>query len=151
MPGYRAAVLYERALAYLVGLEGVVLPCAFTGEFDRQFVEARLAEVRELLDDESLNGQGVVVDRVDTVDGYRVWSQPYDEPLNELFDPEGSLVHEPSSSRNGHTAIELRPHRLEARVAEVPAVGLTGHREPVGAHSVGAVEFGHRGRRVVGG
>jgi sulfur carrier protein ThiS len=52
---------YEHPFAYLLGLEGVALLRAFTGEFDRQFVEARIAEVRELLDDESLNGQGVVV------------------------------------------------------------------------------------------
>jgi SAM-dependent methyltransferase len=87
-------VIYEHPLAYLLGLEGVALLRAFTGEFDRQFVEARLAEVRELLDDESLNGQGVLVDRVDTVDGYRVWSQTYDEPRNGLFDFEEPLVRE---------------------------------------------------------
>jgi SAM-dependent methyltransferase len=91
---YRAAVIYEHPLAYLLGLEGVALLRAFTGEFDREFVEARLAEVRELLDDESLNGQGVLVERVDTVDGYRVWSTTYDEPRNGLFDFEEPLVRE---------------------------------------------------------
>ena len=37
-------------LAHLVGLEGAALLRAFAGEYDRAFTEARLAEVRELLD-----------------------------------------------------------------------------------------------------
>jgi SAM-dependent methyltransferase len=99
-------VIYEQPLAYLLGLEGVALLRAFTGEFDRQFVEARLAEVRELLDEESLNGQGVLVDRVDTIDGYRVWSQTYDEPRNGLFDFEEPLVTEILDERPTGVAVD---------------------------------------------
>ncbi|GAA1171399.1 class I SAM-dependent methyltransferase [Pseudonocardia alaniniphila] len=99
-------MIYEHPLAYLLGLEGVALLRAFTGEFDRQFVEARLAEVRELLDDESLNGQGVLVDRVDTVDGYRVWSTTYDEPRNGLFDFEEPLVREILDGRPAGVAVD---------------------------------------------
>jgi len=38
-------VIYQHPLAYLLGLEGVALLHAFAGEYDREFTEARLAEV----------------------------------------------------------------------------------------------------------
>lgn len=59
---------------------------AFTGEHDRAFVESRIAEIRRLLDDESLAKAAVEVARVGTVEGYRVWSQRYDEKPNSAFD-----------------------------------------------------------------
>lgn len=49
---------YEHPLAYLLGLEGIVLRRAFTGEYDRDFVDARVDEIRRLLDDESLAACG---------------------------------------------------------------------------------------------
>jgi SAM-dependent methyltransferase len=85
-------VSYEHPLGYLLGLEGIALLRAVTGECDREFVEARIAEVRELLDDEALAGTGVAVDRVDTVAGYRVWSQTYDDGRNSAFDMDEPLV-----------------------------------------------------------
>jgi hypothetical protein len=36
-------VIYQDPLAYLLGLEGIGLLRAFSGEFDRDFVAARLA------------------------------------------------------------------------------------------------------------
>jgi SAM-dependent methyltransferase len=84
-------VIYEHPLAYLLGLEGLALLRGFTGEYDRAFVEARLAEVRDLLADESLRGTGVEVDRLGTVDGYRLWSATYDGP-NSAFDVDEPLV-----------------------------------------------------------
>jgi SAM-dependent methyltransferase len=78
-------VIYQHPLAYLIGIEGLGLLRAFSGEYDRDFVEARLAEVRRLLDDEALADAGVDVDRVGTVDGYRVWSATYDAPGNAAF------------------------------------------------------------------
>jgi SAM-dependent methyltransferase len=99
-------MIYEHPLAYLLGLEGAALLRAFTGEFDRQFVEARIAEVRELLDDKSLDGQGVMVDRVDTVEGYRVWSETYDEPRNGLFDFEEPVVREILDARSTGVAVD---------------------------------------------
>jgi hypothetical protein len=57
----------------------------FIGEYDRDFVEARIAEVRDLLADESLADAAVAVERVGTVDGYRVWSATYDG-RNSAFD-----------------------------------------------------------------
>jgi len=79
-------VTYEHPLAYLLGVEGIALLRAFTGDHDRVFVEARLAEVRRLLDDDSLAHPGVEVASVDTVDGYRIWSRTYDTEANGAFD-----------------------------------------------------------------
>jgi SAM-dependent methyltransferase len=76
-------VIYEHPLAYLLGLEGIALLRGFTGEYDRDFVESRIAEVRGLLSDESL--AAVEVDRVDTVTGYGIWSKTYDQPGNAAF------------------------------------------------------------------
>jgi SAM-dependent methyltransferase len=87
-------VIYENPQAYLLGLEGLSLLRSFTGDFDRDFVEARIAEIRRLLDDESLADAAVEVDRVDTVAGYQVWSRTYDEPRNTAFDLDEPVVKE---------------------------------------------------------
>lgn len=82
-------------MAYLLGIEGIALLRAWAGEYDKAFVEARLAEVRRLLDDEALvSHAGVMVDRGDTVTGYRRWSATYDEPRNSLFDVDEPIMHE---------------------------------------------------------
>jgi SAM-dependent methyltransferase len=87
-------MIYQHPLAYLLGLEGVALLRAFGGDHDRAFAEARIAEIRRLLDSAELGGEGVTARRVDTVAGYRVWSRTYDEPGNGLFPAEETLVHE---------------------------------------------------------
>jgi SAM-dependent methyltransferase len=87
-------VAYQHPLAYTLGLEGVALLRAFAGDYDREFVEARILEVRRLLDSPSLNGDGVTATQVDTVSGYRVWSATYDQPGNGLFAIEEPIVHE---------------------------------------------------------
>jgi SAM-dependent methyltransferase len=81
-------------LAFLLGLEGVALPRAFAGDgFDREFVEARIAETRTLLDRATpLVGEGVEVGQINTVDGYRTWSATYDEPGNPLIEVEEPIV-----------------------------------------------------------
>lgn len=53
--------IHQHPLAYLLGLEGVALLRAFAGEHDRAFTEARIAEVRELLDRADELGPGVDV------------------------------------------------------------------------------------------
>jgi SAM-dependent methyltransferase len=94
-PRYRLPVIYQHPLAYLLGIEGVALLRAWAGDYDREFVEARLAEVRRLLDDETLaNHGGVVVGRGHTLTGYRGWSATYDEGRNSLFDSDEPAVHE---------------------------------------------------------
>jgi ubiquinone/menaquinone biosynthesis C-methylase UbiE len=62
-------------------------------ELDRAFVDARLAEIRELLDDDSLADAAVEVARVSTVEGYGIWSATYDGP-NSAFDIDGPIVRE---------------------------------------------------------
>lgn len=79
-------VIYEHPLAYLIGIEGTALLRAFVGEHDREFVDARIAEVRRLLADESLADAAVTVERLDAVDGYRIWSATYDAGHNPAFD-----------------------------------------------------------------
>ncbi|KJE22137.1 methyltransferase family protein [Frankia torreyi] len=85
--------MYEDPRAYLLGLEGVALLRAFTGASDRDFVEARIAEIRRVLADEALAHAAVEVDRVDTVTGYRLWSATYDGP-NGAFDVDEPVVKE---------------------------------------------------------
>jgi SAM-dependent methyltransferase len=89
-----SVVIYEHPLAYLLGLEGIALLRGFIGEYDRDFVEERIAEVRELLADESLAEAAVSVERVGTVDGYRVWSATYDDGHNTAFDFDEPIVKE---------------------------------------------------------
>ncbi|NUT39772.1 MAG: methyltransferase domain-containing protein [Thermoactinospora sp.] len=74
---------YEHPLAYILGVEGLALLRAYTGEHDARFVEERLAEIRKLLDDDDL--RPVEVTTIDTREGYRVWSATYDGP-NSAFD-----------------------------------------------------------------
>lgn len=86
-------MIYQDPRAYLLGLEGAALLRTFTGdrEFDREFVQARIAEVRRVLADDSLSDAAVEVDRLDTVAGYRLWSATYDEP-NSAFDIDEPIV-----------------------------------------------------------
>ena len=60
-------MIYQDPLAYLLGLEGIALLDAWAGDHDRAFTDARLAEIRRLLDDEALRDRGVFAERVSTV------------------------------------------------------------------------------------
>ncbi|MDP1795125.1 MAG: class I SAM-dependent methyltransferase [Acidimicrobiales bacterium] len=87
-------MIYQHPLAYLIGLEGIALMRAWSGDFDKEFVLARLAEVRRLLDDDALtNHPGVDVASADTLTGYGQWAPTYDEP-NTLFDVDEPVMHE---------------------------------------------------------
>jgi SAM-dependent methyltransferase len=103
---YRPSMIYENPLAYILGLHGVALLRSFAGDHDREFVERRLDEVRQLVGDETLCNHGVMVDRVDTVDGYRIWSDTYDEPGNSAFDFEEPIVHEILDTLPAGTALD---------------------------------------------
>lgn len=93
--GYRRRVIYQHPLAYLLGVEGLALLRAWAGDHDEEFVRARLAEVRRLLDEPALAGHpGVVVRRGDTPTAYRQWSATYDEPHNTLFDVDEPVMRE---------------------------------------------------------
>ncbi len=85
---------YQHPLAYLLGLEGIALLRAWAGDFDKEFVLERLAEVRRLLDNQELaqhDGVDVAVGTAAT--GYRQWAATYDEP-NTLFDVDEPVMHE---------------------------------------------------------
>jgi ubiquinone/menaquinone biosynthesis C-methylase UbiE len=85
-------MVYVHPLAYLVGLEGVALLRAFAGEYDRHFTEARLAEVRELLDSALSKHPVADAEVLTTVEAYRAWSEFYDRPGNGLFRVEQPIV-----------------------------------------------------------
>ncbi|GAA1602071.1 methyltransferase domain-containing protein [Catellatospora bangladeshensis] len=82
---------FQHPLAFLLGLEGVALLRSFAGDpgMDRDFVHARLAEVRRLLDEAAPQlGDGIDAGQVDTVGGYGIWSRTYDDPGNPLIEVE---------------------------------------------------------------
>jgi len=85
-------MIYVHPLAYLVGLEGVALLHAFAGVYDRDFTEARLAEVRALLDSAWGMRPGTEAELITAVDAYRAWAEFYDQPGNGLFDLEQPIV-----------------------------------------------------------
>jgi ubiquinone/menaquinone biosynthesis C-methylase UbiE len=87
-------VIYQHPLAYLLGLEGIALLKAFSGEYDRDFTLARLREIRELLDSVEELGDGVESHAITTADGYARWAASYDEPGNQLLDIEQPIVRE---------------------------------------------------------
>jgi ubiquinone/menaquinone biosynthesis C-methylase UbiE len=87
-------MIYQQPLAYVLGLEGVALLRAFNGEYDRDFTEARLAEIRTLLDSADQLGAGAMTRPITTVEGYRPWAGRYDQPGNRLIDLEQPVVRE---------------------------------------------------------
>jgi SAM-dependent methyltransferase len=87
-------VIYQDPLAYLLGLEGIALLRAFSGEYDRDFTLARLREIQELLDARAELGDGVEARPMATREGYDRWAAFYDEPGNELLEIEEPIVRE---------------------------------------------------------
>lgn len=87
-------MIYQHPLAYLLGVEGLALLHAYAGGQDRSFVEARIGEIRALLNDPRLDGDGIEAHPVDTVAGYGTWSTTYDDPGNGLFTAEEKHVHQ---------------------------------------------------------
>jgi ubiquinone/menaquinone biosynthesis C-methylase UbiE len=85
-------VIYQHPLAYLLGLEGAALMLAFNGGYDREFTQARLAEVRAMLDSPGQFGDGQVIRPVSAAEGYDIWAERYDQPGNALIDIEQPVV-----------------------------------------------------------
>jgi hypothetical protein len=83
-PPRRGRAGYRHPLVFLLGLEGLALLRAYAGDgFDREFVDARMAEIRALLDQAAQSlGDGVELGRAGAAEGYREWSATYDEPGN---------------------------------------------------------------------
>jgi SAM-dependent methyltransferase len=100
-------VIYQDPLAYLVGLEGIALLDGWAGDHDRAFTDARLAEIRRLLDDEKLRGRGVVAERVSTVTAYQQYSASYDaEAGGGLFATDEPVVAEYLGGRAAGVALD---------------------------------------------
>jgi SAM-dependent methyltransferase len=85
-------IIHQHPLAYLVGLEGVALMRAFAGEHGRAFTEARLAEVRQLLDRADELGPGVDVAALPVAAGYDGWAVMYDGEDNGCFPMRDDLL-----------------------------------------------------------
>jgi ubiquinone/menaquinone biosynthesis C-methylase UbiE len=84
-------VIYQHPLAYLLGLQGVALLRAYNGEYDREFTEARIAEIRAMLDRATEFGDGATVGPITATEGYDVWAAFYDGP-NDLIDLEEPVI-----------------------------------------------------------
>jgi SAM-dependent methyltransferase len=89
-------VVYRHPLAFLLGLEGVALLRAHAGDgFDREFTEARIAEIRALLDRAGpALGEGTELGQFSAAGGYRFWAAAYDQPENPLIEVEQPVVRE---------------------------------------------------------
>jgi ubiquinone/menaquinone biosynthesis C-methylase UbiE len=100
-------VIYQDPLAYLLGLEGVALLDGWAGDHDRAFTEARLAEIRRLLDDEQLRDRGVLVEQVSAATVYEQVSAGYDaEAGGGLFATDEPVVAEYLASREPGVALD---------------------------------------------
>ena len=84
-------MIYQHPLAYLLGLQGVALLRAYNGEYDREFTEARIAEIRVMLDRASEFGDGATVRQITATEGYDVWAEYYDG-RNDLIDLEETII-----------------------------------------------------------
>src|SRR5215470_17037789 len=101
------SVIYQDPLAYLLGLEGIALLDAWAGDHDRAFTEARLAEIRRLLDDEQLRDRGVLVEQVSAAAVYEQVSAGYDaEAGGGLFATDEPVVAEYLSGREAGVALD---------------------------------------------
>ncbi len=100
-------VIYQDPLAYLLGLEGIALLDAWAGEHDREFTEARLAEIGRLLADERLRDRGVLVEQVSAAAVYEQVSVGYDaDAAGGLFTIDEPLVAEYLAGREPGVALD---------------------------------------------
>jgi SAM-dependent methyltransferase len=87
---------YLSPLGFLLGVEGAALLRGFReGTADRVFVEARIAEIRALLDAPELAGAEPVTaapGTISTADVYQSWAPSYDAPGNQMIDVEQPVV-----------------------------------------------------------
>lgn len=146
-------MIYQHPLAYLLGVEGLALLRAWAGDHDEEFVRARLAEVRRLLDEPALAGHpGVLVRRGDTATAYRRWAGTYDEP-NTLLDVDEPVVHEILDPLPAGTALDAacgtgryaahlaaRGHRVLGLDGSPEMLGQARSRVPDGAFLRGELD-----------
>lgn len=161
-------MIHQDPRAYLIGLQGVALLHGFAGRYDREFTQARLAEIRWLLDADEQVGSAVDSPELSVQDAYDSWSSTYDEQDNPLLDLEEPYVREIVDTlpagivldaacgtgrhaahlvESGHTVIGLdrSPGMLAKARANVPAAAFSVadlHRLPVADASVDLVVCG---------
>jgi ubiquinone/menaquinone biosynthesis C-methylase UbiE len=100
-------MIYQDPLGYLLGLEGIALLDAWAGDQDRAFTQARLAEIRRLLDDERLRDRGVLVEQVSAAIVYEQVSAGYDADAGGgLFATDEPVVAEYLASREPGVALD---------------------------------------------
>jgi hypothetical protein len=75
-PDLEPAVLHQLPLAYLSGMQGVALFRAFNGEYPREWAEARIAEIRRLLDAADEIGGGIDVPVISTAEARTTGGRP---------------------------------------------------------------------------
>ncbi|GCD90758.1 class I SAM-dependent methyltransferase [Nocardioides sp. LS1] len=92
-PDLAPDVISQHPMAYLLGLQGIALFRAWNGEFDRDYAEARIAEIRALLDAADSIGAGIDVPVIPTAEAYDGWAPFYDGPRNLMLEREQVLVH----------------------------------------------------------
>lgn len=114
-------------LGYLLGIEGTALLRGIQdGSADRAFVDARLAEIRALLDDPVLAKAGVEAEpgAISVNEVYRGWAPVYDEPntmieveepaVREILDtlPAGTVLDAACGTARHGTYLAERGHRV---------------------------------------
>ena len=87
-------MIYQHPLAYLLGLEGIALLRAFSGEYDREFTLARFREIQKLLESPDALGAGTEARPISTRDAYDSWAPLYDDQPNQLLEIEEPIVRE---------------------------------------------------------
>ncbi|TLS44395.1 class I SAM-dependent methyltransferase [Streptomyces montanus] len=87
---------YLSPLGYLLGIEGAALLRGVReGSADQAFVEARIAEIRALLDTPALaHAEGVTASpgTISAADVYQAWAPHYDAPGNQMIDIEEPVL-----------------------------------------------------------
>src|SRR5215831_7505363 len=149
-----AFVIYQDPLAYLLGLEGIALLDAWAGDHDRAFTDARLAEIRRLLDDDKLRDRGVLAERTSTVTAYGQWSATYDvDKGGGLFALEEPVVAECLGGRPPGVALDAacgtgryaeflagRGHRVIGVDSSPDMLARAGRRVPDGEFHVAELD-----------
>ncbi|MFF7889116.1 class I SAM-dependent methyltransferase [Streptomyces sp. NPDC020794] len=101
---------YLSPLGYLLGIEGAALLRGFReGSADREFVEARIAEIRALLGTPALaHAEGAMASpgTISTADVYQAWAPHYDAPGNQMIDIEQPVVRRIMDSLPVGTALD---------------------------------------------
>lgn len=100
-------MIYQDPRAFLIGLQGLALLDAWAGEQGREFTDARLDEIRRVLDDEKLRDRGVFAEWAGPATIYQQHATNYDaQGGGGLFDVDEPFVSEYLSGRKPGVALD---------------------------------------------